>query len=290
MLRRHMSWIIAQRDLFCVGSFKAPVKINEHGRLSVGTYEGANADDDFPVVAGRALDGVEAGDGMGSIDFFISPNSAQLIFAGLAMAFGRVGEQVMELLATLRRTRALYNRNPIARRLNGYSPFWSPTGPGLPLIDLDALAVRTYIAEPDRGRRRWRDLPEAQALVYANRRRLRGARGGRPRRRRAEYVERSFAHLYETGAMRRTHLRGHQNTLKRLLVHAGAFNLGLIMRQLVGHGTPRGLRGCLSAVIRLLATLVGLRDPHWTTFAGRETFERPVPVYSTDTIEIPLFA
>jgi hypothetical protein len=67
-------------------------------------------------------------------------------------------------------------------------------------------------------------------------------------------------------------------------------NLGLIMRQLVGHGTPRGLRGCLSAVIRLLATLVGLRDPHWTTFAGRETFERPVPVYSTDTIEIPLFA
>ena len=94
------------------------------------------------------------------------------------------------------------------------------------LIDLHALEVRAYIAEPDRGRRRWRELPEAQALVYANRRRLRGARGGRLRRHRAEYVERSFAHLYETGAMRRTHLRGHQNILKRLLVHAGAFNLG----------------------------------------------------------------
>jgi transposase len=64
------------------------------------------------------------------------------------------------------------------------------------LIDLHALDVRPYIAEPDRGRRHWRDRPEAQALVYANRRRLRGARGKRLRRQRAEYVERSFAHLY----------------------------------------------------------------------------------------------
>lgn len=113
---------------------------------------------------------------------------------------------------------------------------------------------RAYIAEPDRGR----DLPEAQARVYANRRRLRRARGGRIRRHRAEYVERSLAHLYETGAMRRTHLRGHQNILKRLLVHAGAFNLGLLMRQLVGHGTPRGLWGSLRAVLRLLMTRAGL--------------------------------
>ena len=49
----------------------------------------------------------------------------------------------------------------------------------------------------------------AQAPVYGNRRRIRGARGGRLRRRRAELAERSFAHLYDTGGMRRTHLRGH---------------------------------------------------------------------------------
>ena len=148
------------------------------------------------------------------------------------------------------------------------------------LIDLHALGVRPYIAEPDRGRRRWRDLPEAQALVYANRRRLGGARGGRLRRHRAEYVERSFAHLYETGAMRRTHLRGHQNILKRLLVHAGAFNLGLIMRQLIGHGTPRGLQGRVDAVIGLLAALVRVIGDPWPSLPGSETRLRPEPTYT----------
>jgi transposase len=111
------------------------------------------------------------------------------------------------------------------------------------LIDLAAGAVRSYIAEPDRGRRDWTKTPEAQAPVYGNRRRVRGTRGKRLLRGRGEYVERSFAHLYDTGGLRRTHLRGHQNILKRLLVHAGAFNLGILMRQAFGRGTPRGLQG-----------------------------------------------
>jgi transposase len=111
------------------------------------------------------------------------------------------------------------------------------------MVDLQAVAVRSYIAEPDRGRRDWTETPEAQAPVYGNRRRVRGARGQRLLRRRGEYVERSFAHVYDTGGLRRTHLRGHQNILKRLLVHAGAFNLGLLMRQAFGRGTPRGLQG-----------------------------------------------
>ncbi len=111
------------------------------------------------------------------------------------------------------------------------------------LIDLDAVAVRSYIAEPARGRRDWTKTPAAQGPVYGNRRRVRGVRGQRLLRRRGEYVERSFAHLYDTGGLRRTHLRGHQNILKRLLVHAGAFNLGLLMRQAFGRGTPRGLQG-----------------------------------------------
>ena len=111
------------------------------------------------------------------------------------------------------------------------------------MIDLAAVAVRSYIAEPARGRRNWTTTPEAQAPVYGNRRRVRGARGKRLLRCRGEYVERSFAHVYDTGGLRRTHLRGHQNILKRLLVHAGAFNLGLLMRQAFGRGTPRGLQG-----------------------------------------------
>ncbi len=111
------------------------------------------------------------------------------------------------------------------------------------MIDLEAVAVRSYIAEPERGRRDWTERPEAQRPVYGNRRRVRGARGKRLLRRRGEYVERSFAHVYDTGGLRRTHLRGHQNILKRLLIHAGAFNLGILMRQAFGRGTPRGLQG-----------------------------------------------
>ena len=82
----------------------------------------------------------------------------------------------------------------------------------------------------------------ARNAVYANRRRIRGARGRAVLRRRSEYLERPNAHLYETGGLRRTHLRGHANILKRLLVHTGAFNLGLLIRTLIGVGTPRGRR------------------------------------------------
>lgn len=111
------------------------------------------------------------------------------------------------------------------------------------MVDLAAVGVRSYIAEPDRGRRDWSNTPEAQAPTYGNRRRTGGERGKELLRSRGEYVERSFAHLYDTGGLRRTHLRGHQNILKRLLVHAGAFNLGLLMRHTFGRGTPRGLQG-----------------------------------------------
>ena len=94
------------------------------------------------------------------------------------------------------------------------------------MVDLQAVGVRSYVAEPDRGRREWSKAREAQAPVSANRRRIRGARGKRLMRRRGERIERSFAHAYETGGMRRTHLRGHRNILKRLLIHLAGFNLG----------------------------------------------------------------
>jgi transposase len=92
--------------------------------------------------------------------------------------------------------------------------------------------------------------------VYRNRRRIRGPRGLRLLRLRGERLERPFAHLYETGGMRRLHLRGHTNIRKRLLVHAGAFNLGLLMRQLIGVGTPRGLQGRLVGAVVALVVLI----------------------------------
>lgn len=123
------------------------------------------------------------------------------------------------------------------------------------LVDLAALDLRTYIAEPDRGPRKWKNKAVARGAVYANRRRIHGARGLALLRRRSEQLERPNAHLYETGGMRRTHLRGHANILKRLLVHAGGFNLGLFMRMLIGIGTPRSLQGRLATVAALVIAL-----------------------------------
>jgi transposase len=120
------------------------------------------------------------------------------------------------------------------------------------LLDLESWAIRSYLSEPDRGRRNWKDDVDAQQAVYANRRRIRGERGKRLHRMRGELIERPFAHLYETGAMRRTHLRGHPNILKRLLIHTAAFNLGLLMRMVFGAGTPRGLQGTLQPLLGLL--------------------------------------
>ena len=79
--------------------------------------------------------------------------------------------------------------------------------------------------------------------MYANPRRIRGKRGKALLRRRGELVERSFAHVYGTGGMRRTHLRKHENILKRLVIHVSAFNLSLIFRRELKVGAPRGLQG-----------------------------------------------
>lgn len=130
------------------------------------------------------------------------------------------------------------------------------------LRKLSESGVRGYIPEPDRGERNWKGKAAEQKAVYANRRRVQGTHGKRLMRRRGEYIERSFAHLYETGAMRRTHLRGRDNVRKRLLIHASAFNLSLVFRNLFKAGTPRGCQGrkgtVLSAICTLLATLTAI--------------------------------
>jgi len=125
--------------------------------------------------------------------------------------------------------------------------------------DLETLDIRTYISEPERGPQSWADQEAERDAVYANRRRIRGTRGKRLLRRRGELLERPCAHLYETGGLRRAHVRGHENVLKRLFVHAGAFNLGLWMRTLFGVGTPRSLQGravALGAMITVLCTII----------------------------------
>lgn len=117
------------------------------------------------------------------------------------------------------------------------------------LVGLLGDAVRSYISEPARGRRQWKDKKIEQEQVYGNRRRLRGERSKRLHRKRAELGERTFAHLYETGGMRRLHLRGRANSLKRLLIHAAGFNIGLVMRKILGAGTPRELGGQSGSIL-----------------------------------------
>jgi transposase len=118
--------------------------------------------------------------------------------------------------------------------------------------DAAAAEVRTYIAEPERGRRCWEGKHVERDAVYRNRRRIRGARGKALLRSRGELLERPFAHALETGGMRRTYLRRHGNILKRLLVHFGGVNLGLLMRTRYGVGTPRSLQGRAAALRAVL--------------------------------------
>jgi len=110
---------------------------------------------------------------------------------------------------------------------------------GETLAKLQGVEVRTYISEKKQpGQRHWEGKAEQQRATYANRRRVQGSYGQRLLRKRGELIERSFAHCYDTGGMRRTHLRGHTNILKRLLIHVGAFNLRLIFRSVFRIGHP----------------------------------------------------
>lgn len=122
------------------------------------------------------------------------------------------------------------------------------------LTDFAAAGLRTYIPEPKLrgGRRRWTNKTEAQKrAVLSNRRRVRGERGKRLSRQRSEKSERSIAHTCETGGGRRAWLRGIEEVAKRHLIHVGAYNLGVVMRQLFGVGTPRSLQGAASLALSL---------------------------------------
>lgn len=125
--------------------------------------------------------------------------------------------------------------------------------------------IRTYFPErKQRGKRRWKNKGgrSTAAAVYLNRKRLKSKKNKELQRRRGEIVERSFAHLCETGGHRRTRLRGRENVQKRYLMQAAAFNLSLVMRKLLGHGTPRAFAAAADRACTLLAiglsTAVGL--------------------------------
>jgi transposase len=137
--------------------------------------------------------------------------------------------------------------------------------------------VRSYIPEKrQKGRRNWGGKAEQQQAVYQNRRRVRSEYGKSLLKRRGELVERSFAHCYETGGLRRCHLRGRENILKRQLIHVGAFNLSLILRKLLGAGTPRELKNrAVSLVLRLFLWIACQFSPEGASEPGSAAAAAP---------------
>ena len=136
------------------------------------------------------------------------------------------------------------------------------------VLAIEQGEARSYIPEPKRPLRNWDGKTDEQKAVYANRRRVRGNYGKRLLKKRGELIERSFAHCYESGAMRRIHTRGLENVLKRQLIHIGAFNLSLIFRKTLGAGTPRQLRNRFQTFIFVL---IFLRPP------GKRAFRHSQP-------------
>ncbi len=121
-----------------------------------------------------------------------------------------------------------------------------------------AARIKTCISEPKiRGRRRLRDKPElARKALNRNRNRIRSEYGKRLMRKRGETVERSFAHTCNRGGMRRTWLRERENNEKRYLMQTSAFNLGLVMRKLIGAGTPKGFARAFRALWDAIAATI----------------------------------
>jgi len=134
------------------------------------------------------------------------------------------------------------------------------------LVEIEGLSpfgIKTYIPEPQSQYERvWTDKPGSQKrAVYNNRDRCSRDHGKALQRRRSEVVERSFAHLCETGGSRRSWLTGIENVRKRYSLAAAAHNLGLILRQLIGCGKPRGfaaLAGLLCAAQIAMETILNL--------------------------------
>jgi transposase len=122
------------------------------------------------------------------------------------------------------------------------------------LADCESCHTRTYIPEPKGRHYKRDDCLERRRAVKANRRRVRGARSKRLQKRRSEVVERSFAHVCETGGARRSWLRSLEKVAKRYALQVAAHNLALLMRKLFGMGKPKTLRRAAGGLVGIVLT------------------------------------
>ena len=144
---------------------------------------------------------------------------------------------------------------------------------------LTEMELRTYIAEPERGERNWEDKQAEKEAVYANRRRIRGARGKKLQAQRGEKIERNFAHQFDTGGMDRLYVRGIGNVHKKLLLQAAACNLALLLRFYYGAGKPRAAHDRTSeavfavfVILALMRAVKGFSPPCYAN-SGRQRLQ-----------------
>jgi transposase len=132
------------------------------------------------------------------------------------------------------------------------------------LQEMAEAGVRSYVPAP-KQQRNWNGKPVEKGIYLANQRRVTGKRGQQLLKRRGEFLERPFAHQYETGGLRRVHVRGLGNVAKRVILQAAAFNLALILRSITKAGTPRGLADRTRALLRTIFYLLSSLEGHRTT-------------------------
>jgi transposase len=144
------------------------------------------------------------------------------------------------------------------------------------VVGLSELKVRTYIAEPDRGGRKWEGKQTEKEAVYGNRRRIRGKRGKQMQRQRGEKIERNFAHQFDTGGMDRLYVRGIDNVHKKLLIQAAACNLALLMRSMYVAGKPKAAHDqvveAVFAILTLIKAISSISEP-WCADSGNRPRE-----------------
>jgi transposase len=129
------------------------------------------------------------------------------------------------------------------------------------MVGMVELEVRSYIAEPDRGPRKWDGKEAEKAAVYGNRRRVKGDRGKRMQRQRGEKIERNFAHQFDTGGLDRLWVRGLENVHKKFLIQAAACNLALLLRSRYGSGKPKAAHDrAAKAILMILVVMKTVED------------------------------
>jgi transposase len=143
------------------------------------------------------------------------------------------------------------------------------------LQEMAAAGVRSYVPAP-KQQRNWGGKPGEKAVYLANQRRVTGKRGQQLLKRRGEFLERPFAHQYETGGLRRVHVRGLRNVAKRVLLQAAACNLALILRSITKAGTPRGLAERNLALVGAICWLFSGLESHRTAVQRSPAENAPI--------------